>query len=159
MEQLQSHIWGRASWYMRKCEKISPYMRRPLVINDFAIAPLWVSLYMRNIWFSFLSVHHWRESNPMTVLQAWRRRTPSWSWPPRGGRSPPAASCSWSSSSTSPASTRSEFKFWPLEGSGNLYFYFYLYLCSGWAGSWDDSSCVHPPQGWAEAGWRWGDPF
>jgi hypothetical protein len=26
--------------YMRKCENISPYMRRPLVIYDFATAPL-----------------------------------------------------------------------------------------------------------------------
>ncbi len=42
---------------MGKCANISPYMRRPLVINDFATAPLWISLYMRKIWFSFLSVH------------------------------------------------------------------------------------------------------
>jgi hypothetical protein len=32
------------------------YMK-PFLINDFATAPLWISLYMRNIWFSFLSVH------------------------------------------------------------------------------------------------------
>ncbi len=56
VEQLQSHIRGRAFLYMRKCENISPYMRRPLVIYDFATAPLWISLYMRKIWFSFLSV-------------------------------------------------------------------------------------------------------
>ncbi len=42
---------------MRKCANISPYMRRPLVIYDFATAPFWISLYMRKIWFSFLSVH------------------------------------------------------------------------------------------------------
>jgi hypothetical protein len=41
---------------MRKCANISLYMRRPLVIYDFATAPLWLSLYMRKIWFSFLSV-------------------------------------------------------------------------------------------------------
>ncbi len=29
------------------------YMRRPLVIYDFATAPLWISLYTRKIWFSF----------------------------------------------------------------------------------------------------------
>ena len=32
-------------------------MRRPLVIYDFATAPFWISLYMRNIFFSFLSVY------------------------------------------------------------------------------------------------------
>ncbi len=57
VEQLQSHIWGRASSYMRKCAIISPYLRRPLVIYDFATAPLWISLYMRKFLFSFLSVH------------------------------------------------------------------------------------------------------
>ncbi len=56
VEQLQSHIWGRASWYIRKCANISPYMRRPLVIYDFATAPPWISLYMKKIRFSFLSV-------------------------------------------------------------------------------------------------------
>ncbi len=35
---------------MRKCGNISLYMRRPLVIYDFATAPLWISLYMRKIW-------------------------------------------------------------------------------------------------------------
>jgi hypothetical protein len=39
--------------YMRKCKNIYPYMRRPLVINDFATAPFWISLYMRKILFSF----------------------------------------------------------------------------------------------------------
>jgi hypothetical protein len=32
-------------------------MRRLLVINDFATAPFWISLYMRKILFSFLLVH------------------------------------------------------------------------------------------------------
>ncbi len=41
---------------MRKCANISPSMRRPLVIYDFATAPFCISLYMRKIWFSFLSV-------------------------------------------------------------------------------------------------------
>ncbi len=41
---------------MRKCANISPYMRRPLVIYDFATAPFWISLYMRKILFYFLSV-------------------------------------------------------------------------------------------------------
>ena len=42
---------------MRKCANISPYMRRPLVIYDFATAPFWISLYMRKILFYFLSVY------------------------------------------------------------------------------------------------------
>ncbi len=42
---------------MRKCANISPYMRRPLVMYYFGTAPLWISLYMRKIWFSFLSVY------------------------------------------------------------------------------------------------------
>jgi hypothetical protein len=59
VEQLQSHIWGRAGFlYMRKCENISPYMKRPLVIYDFATAPFWITLYMRKIWFSF---YQWRK--------------------------------------------------------------------------------------------------
>ncbi len=41
---------------MRKCENISPYMRRPLVIYDFATALFWISSYMRIILFYFLSV-------------------------------------------------------------------------------------------------------
>ncbi len=39
-----------------KCANISPYMRRPLVIYDFATAPFWISLYLMKIWFSFVSV-------------------------------------------------------------------------------------------------------
>jgi hypothetical protein len=42
---------------MRKCANISSSMRRLLVINDFATAPFWISLYMRKILFSFLLVH------------------------------------------------------------------------------------------------------
>jgi len=56
-ELLQSHLWGRASLYMRKCANIKSYMRRPLVIYDFATVPFWISGYMRKILFSFLSVY------------------------------------------------------------------------------------------------------
>ncbi len=42
---------------MRKCANISPYMRRLLVIYDFATALLRIYLYMMKIWFSFLSVY------------------------------------------------------------------------------------------------------
>jgi hypothetical protein len=36
---IQSDAVARASYDMRKCANISPYMRRPLVIYDFATAP------------------------------------------------------------------------------------------------------------------------
>ncbi len=39
--QIFNHIWG---------------LRRPLVMYDFATDPIWTSLYMKKIWFSFLSV-------------------------------------------------------------------------------------------------------
>jgi hypothetical protein len=49
-----------AKSYMRKgfliYEEMRKYLRRPLVIYDFAIAPFWISLYMRKVLFSFLSV-------------------------------------------------------------------------------------------------------
>jgi hypothetical protein len=65
MEQLQSHIWLTASSYMGKYLSLSTYIRKPFLIYDFATAPLLVSLYMRKILFSFLSVydcgdHLWR---------------------------------------------------------------------------------------------------
>ncbi len=41
---------------MRKCANISPFMRRLLVIYDFAIALFWIFWYMKKIWFSFLSL-------------------------------------------------------------------------------------------------------
>ncbi len=57
VEQLQSHIWIKASSYMGKYFCISSYIRKPFLIYDFATAPLWISLYMRKILFSFLSMH------------------------------------------------------------------------------------------------------
>ncbi len=42
---------------MRKCANISPYMRRPLAIYDFATAPFWISLLMSKIVFNFLSLY------------------------------------------------------------------------------------------------------
>jgi hypothetical protein len=58
VEQLQSHIWLTASSYMGKYLRISSYIyiRKPFLIYDFATAPLWISLCMRKIGFSFLSV-------------------------------------------------------------------------------------------------------
>jgi hypothetical protein len=57
VEQLQSHIWLTASSYIGKYLPISSYIRKHFLIYDFATAPLWISLYMRKIWFSFLSVY------------------------------------------------------------------------------------------------------
>jgi hypothetical protein len=60
MEQLQSHIWLTATSYMGKYLRISSYIRKPFLIYNFATAPLWISLSMRKIWFSFLSVQRLR---------------------------------------------------------------------------------------------------
>ncbi len=52
-----SHIWLTASSYMVKYLRISSHIRKPFRIYDFAPDPiLWISLYMRKILFSFLSV-------------------------------------------------------------------------------------------------------
>ncbi len=57
MEQLQSHTWLTATSHMVKYLRISPYIRKPFLIYDFATAPFWISLYMMKIFFSFLLVH------------------------------------------------------------------------------------------------------
>ncbi len=57
MERLQSNIWFTASSYMTKYLRISSYIRKPFLIYDFATAPIWITLYMRKILFSFLSVY------------------------------------------------------------------------------------------------------
>jgi hypothetical protein len=56
VEQLQSHISLTASSYMGKYWRISSYIRKSFLIYDFATAPLWISLYMRKLYFSFLLV-------------------------------------------------------------------------------------------------------
>ncbi len=53
MEQLQSYIWLTASSYIEKSLRISSYIRKPFLIYAFATAPLWVSIFMRKISFSF----------------------------------------------------------------------------------------------------------
>jgi hypothetical protein len=55
-DRLQSHIWRTASSYIVKYLRISSYIRKPFLIYDFATASIWISLYMRKILFSFLSV-------------------------------------------------------------------------------------------------------
>ncbi len=50
---MQSHIWLTASSFMVKYLCISSYIRKPFLIYDFAPDPIWISLYMRKILFSF----------------------------------------------------------------------------------------------------------
>ncbi len=64
-DNLQSHLWLTASSYMRKYLLISSYIRKPFLIYDLATAPLWISFFMRKIWFPFLSV---RSKNLKLVL-------------------------------------------------------------------------------------------
>ncbi len=66
MDQLQSHIWLTAFSYMTKYLRISSYISKPFLVYDFATAPFWISLYMRKILFSFLSVYC-ASSKPMKV--------------------------------------------------------------------------------------------
>ncbi len=56
MEQLQSHLTNGVLIYGEYL-RISSYIRKPFFTYDFATASLWISLYMRKIWFSFLSVY------------------------------------------------------------------------------------------------------
>ena len=55
-ERLQSHIWLTASSNVTKYLRISSYIRKHFLIYDFATAPIWNSLYMRKLLFSFLSM-------------------------------------------------------------------------------------------------------
>jgi hypothetical protein len=47
---------GLLSSYMVKYLRISSYIRKPFLLYDFAPVPIQISLYMRKILFSFLSV-------------------------------------------------------------------------------------------------------
>jgi hypothetical protein len=69
MEQLQSHIWLTASTYMvlKKYLRISSYIRKPFLIYEFATAPFWISLYIRKIWFFFIS-EWWMSWGCLSVL-------------------------------------------------------------------------------------------
>jgi hypothetical protein len=51
---------------MRKCANISPYMRRLLVVYDFATAPFSISLYMRRIF----SLQHRQQQEHLMLLRA-----------------------------------------------------------------------------------------
>ncbi len=53
---MQSHIWLTNSPWKYLC--ICSYIRKPFLIYDFAPEPIWISLYIRKILFSFLSVQY-----------------------------------------------------------------------------------------------------
>ncbi len=64
---MQSHIWLTATSFMGKNLRISSFIREPFLIYDFAPDPIWISLYMKKILFSFLSVYYpmpWAELRP-----------------------------------------------------------------------------------------------
>ncbi len=67
-DQVQSHIWVTASLYVAKYLRISSYIRKPFLMYDFAPDPLWISLYIRKILFSFLSVYLIGEMTDCWVL-------------------------------------------------------------------------------------------
>jgi hypothetical protein len=48
---VQSHIWLTTSSYMVKI--FMHFLRKPFLIYDFAPDPIWISLYMRKIFFPF----------------------------------------------------------------------------------------------------------
>ncbi len=51
---------------MVKYLRISSYIRKPFLINDLATDPIWISLYVRKILFSFLSVYmHCQNLRPL----------------------------------------------------------------------------------------------
>ncbi len=54
---MQSHIWLTNSSYMITFLCIFSYIRKPLLMYDFAPDPIWISLRMRKILFTFLSVY------------------------------------------------------------------------------------------------------
>jgi len=53
MEQLRSHKWLTVYSHMVKYLRISSYIRKPFIINDFETNPIWISLHIRKISFSF----------------------------------------------------------------------------------------------------------
>ncbi len=68
--------------YMGKYLRISSYIRKPFLIYDFATAPLWISLYMRKIWFSFYQCVY---TSPLSRTEGLSKRggrgtTFSWAW-------------------------------------------------------------------------------
>ncbi len=55
-DRVQIHIWPTASSYITKYLRFSSYIRKPYLIYDFAPDPICISLSMRKVVFSFLSV-------------------------------------------------------------------------------------------------------
>ncbi len=58
VEQLQSHIWLRKGFLIyEEMRTYFPIYEEAVSHIWFVTAPFWISLYMRKIWFSFLSVY------------------------------------------------------------------------------------------------------
>ncbi len=51
--RLQSHVWLTASLYMVKYLRIFSYIRNPFLIYELATNPIWISFYLRKIYFLF----------------------------------------------------------------------------------------------------------
>ncbi len=67
---MQSHIWGGASQYMRKCANFSLYMRKLLVIYDFAPDPSEFPYIWRKFHFLFHQCTHAVQSGLLGVIRA-----------------------------------------------------------------------------------------
>jgi hypothetical protein len=52
-DRVQSHLWLTASSYRVKYFRISSYIRKPFLIYYFVHDPIWISLNMRKMLFSF----------------------------------------------------------------------------------------------------------
>ncbi len=52
-DRVQSHMWLMAPSYMVKYLRLSSHIRKPFIIYDFAPDPIWISLCMRKILFSY----------------------------------------------------------------------------------------------------------
>ncbi len=76
MEQ-SSYMYIIIKYYLR----ISSCIRKPFLIYDFANAPLWISLYMRNILFSFLSGMYWKKLRIWSMYQNSSRNLWGWKGP------------------------------------------------------------------------------
>ncbi len=61
-ERLQSHIWITASSFIICAFPHILGIRKPFLIYDFATAPFWISLYMRKMFFFFISAWIWHKT-------------------------------------------------------------------------------------------------
>ncbi len=79
-KESQSGAVATASSYIGKYLRISSYIRKPFLTYDFATAPLWISLYMRKIRFSFFQciVFTHKRSEAKLVVPDWGDNSRLW---------------------------------------------------------------------------------